>query len=362
MTLRSTPLQETHQLMGAKMVDFSGWNMPIHYGSQKEEHHIVRNAAGMFDVSHMTVLDVQGADARKFLRYLVANNIDKLTAEGKALYTCMLNEQGGVIDDLIVYCMHNEWYRLIVNAATREKDIAWITQKGLDFAVDIQQKTGVSMIAVQGPQATQLAQQVMPAALAKKAAQIDRFTATQGEGWFVARTGYTGEDGYELVIPSEDCVATWQKLAKLGVQAIGLGARDTLRLEAGMALYGNDLDEAHTPLESGLAWTVAMQPSERDFIGRNALQKQLSEGIKQKMVGLKLDGRGILRSHQKIFAHNSEIGEVTSGTFSPTLATTIAIARVSASADAPVEVEIRGKLIPAAIVQYPFVKRGQSGN
>ncbi len=356
---QQTPLNQTHRDMGAKMVDFSGWDMPVHYGSQIEEHHAVRSDAGMFDVSHMTVVDVTGAQVAEFLRYLLANDISKLTSPGKALYGCMLNQNGGVIDDLIVYFMEDNWYRLIVNAATREKDIVWITQQSGKFSVDVKLKTGVSMIAVQGPKACALAQQVMPTDLAVAASTLSRFSATASGDWFAGRTGYTGEDGYELVMPESECVGTWLKLAELGVRPIGLGARDTLRLEAGMALYGSDLDEHTSPLESGLAWTVAMQPDNRKFIGREALQKQLDEGLKFKMVGLKLEGRGVLRGHQKVQSGGVEVGEVTSGTFSPTIGATIGIARIASHIENHCDVDIRGKLIPARIVKYPFVKNGQ---
>ena len=359
-----TPLNSAHRDMGAKMVDFSGWEMPIHYGSQIEEHHAVRTRAGMFDVSHMTVVDIRGAHVVPFLHNLLANNVDKLTQPGKALYSCMLDENGGVIDDLIVYFMRDDWYRLIVNAATREKDLAWITMKSASFDVAIAQKTGVAMIAVQGPHACETVQKVMPINVAEAAKGLTRFSAADCGDWFVARTGYTGEDGYELVIPNDNAESIWRSLADEDVKPVGLGARDTLRLEAGMALYGNDLDEQHTPLESGLAWTVAMQPESRDFIGRAALQAQLDNGVNHKMAGLVLEGRGVLRGHQKLQLHGEPVGEITSGTFSPTLSASIAIARLKTGMGVAVEgaceVDIRGKLVPARVVNYPFVKNGQA--
>ena len=358
MTLQ-TPLYQTHRDMGAKMVDFSGWDMPVHYGSQIEEHHAVRSAAGMFDVSHMTVVDVTGSQVSQFLQHLLANDVVKLQSSGKALYSCMLNPTGGVIDDLIVYFMDCHWYRLIVNAATREKDIAWITEQAAAFDVAVVRKSGVSMIAVQGPKARDLAHQVIPADLVEAAAATSRFSAVTSGDWFVGCTGYTGEDGYELVMPEGDCVEVWKTLAECGVRPIGLGARDTLRLEAGMALYGSDLDEQHTPLESGLAWTVAMQPDDRDFVGRQALQNQLEQGVPNKMVGLMLEGRGVLRGHQKVLSAGEEVGEVTSGTFSPTIGATIGIARIADHVDGQCDVDIRGKMVPARIVNYPFVKNGQ---
>ncbi len=357
---QQTPLNQAHREMGAKMVDFSGWDMPVHYGSQIEEHHAVRRHAGMFDVSHMTVVDIHGPQAADFLRQLLANDIGKLTVPGKALYSCMLNETGGVIDDLIVYFMADNQYRLIVNAATRAKDLAWIAQQSATFDVNAQQKTGVAMIAVQGPQACALTQKLIPQALLDPVQQLTRFSAAAQGNWFVARTGYTGEDGYELVIPETEVVDIWQKLAALGVAPIGLGARDTLRLEAGMALYGNDLDEQTSPLISGLSWTVAMQPATRLFTGRAALQAQLDQGIDKKLVGLMLEGRGVLRSHQAVLLNGAPAGEVTSGTFSPTLGATIALARVDTAVEHHCAVDIRGKPIAARVVNYPFVKNGRA--
>ncbi len=359
---QQTPLNHIHREMGAKMVEFSGWDMPVHYGSQIEEHHVVRQHAGMFDVSHMTVVDACGPGAGAFFSQLLANDIGKLTASGKALYSCMLNDAGGVIDDLIVYFMADDWYRVIVNAATRENDLAWIAQQSGPFDIEVGQKSGVAMIAVQGPEARELAQGAMPAALADAAQKLGRFSAVSRDGWFVGRTGYTGEDGYELIMPAADGVEAWTTLAGLGVKPVGLGARDTLRLEAGMALYGSDLDERNSPLESGLAWTVAMQPAERSFNGRQALQTQLDNGLKSKMVGLMLEGRGILRGHQKVMLNGDEVGEVTSGTYSPTIGSTIALARVDIGVDKYCEVDIRGKMVSARVVNYPFVKNARDAN
>lgn len=356
---RQTPLNKIHREMGAKMVEFSGWDMPVHYGSQIEEHHAVRKHAGMFDVSHMTVVDARGPGAAAFFRHLLANDVGKLKNLGSALYSCMLNDSGGVIDDLIVYFMADNWYRVIVNAATRAKDLAWIAQQSAPFDIEITQKSGIAMIAVQGPEACALAQQVMPSTLAGLAQKLERFSAVSLGDWFVGRTGYTGEDGYELIVPATDGVEVWRALAELGVKAVGLGARDTLRLEAGMALYGSDLDENTSPLESGLAWTVAMQPAERTFIGRQALQTQLDNGLQCKMVGLMLEGRGIMRSHQKVMLNGEQVGEVTSGTYSPTIGATIALARVDIVVENHCEVDIRGKMAAAGIVKYPFVKKGR---
>jgi aminomethyltransferase len=352
-------LYEAHLAMGAKIVDFGGWDMPLHYGSQIEEHHSVRRAAGMFDVSHMTIVDLEGERVREFLRYLLANNVDRLTQPGKALYTCMLNEQGGVIDDLIVYFVNDQWFRLIVNAATRDKDLAWITHHAAVFAVHVKERDDLAMIAVQGPQARDAVHGLIGAA-ATQAAALGPFHAVQAGEAFIARTGYTGEDGYEIMLPAAQATGFWQRLHQAGVKPIGLGARDTLRLEAGMNLYGADMDEGTTPLESGLSWTVAWEPAGRDFIGRAALEAQRREGAKFKLVGLVLDDKGVLRNHQKVIIDGREAGEITSGSFSPTLGKAIAFARVLREAGEQAEVDVRGKLLAVRIIKPPFVRHGAS--
>ena len=325
-----TPLYDTHVAQGAKIIDFGGWDMPIHYGSQIEEHHKVRKDAGMFDVSHMTVVDLKGAQTRAFLRKLVANNVDKLQSAGKALYTCMLNERGGVIDDLIIYFMTEDWFRIVVNAATREKDLAWITQQARAVNVTVSERADLAMIAVQGPNARAKVWQVLGADVRKATEDLQPFSAAKHGELFIGRTGYTGEDGFEIILPGQDAAAFWRKLNDVGVAPIGLGARDTLRLEAGMNLYGSDMDETLTPLEAGLAWTVAFDPAERAFIGREVLDKQRAQGVARKLVGLVLDGKGVLRNHQKVKCNGGD-GEITSGSFSPTLNQAIAFARVPAS-------------------------------
>src|SRR5690606_2974404 len=252
-----TPLNAAHRQLGARMVDFGGWDMPINYGSQIEEHHAVRRDAGMFDVSHMTVIDLTGARTRDYLRHLMANDVDKLKVVGKALYTCMLNEQGGVIDDLIIYLLGDGHYRLVVNAGTRDKDLAWLGKHADDYGVSVNERAELAIIAVQGPTARERVGGLLSAPTAAAASALARFAAIDGDGLFIARTGYTGEDGYEIVMPGGQAVAWWQKLLDAGVRPCGLGARDTLRLEAGMNLYGQDMDENTTPLESGLGWTLA---------------------------------------------------------------------------------------------------------
>ncbi len=354
-----TPLYSEHLAAGAKVVDFAGWDMPIHYGSQLKEHHQVRRDAGMFDVSHMTIVDLRGAQTRAFLQRLIANNVDKLKPR-QALYTCMLNEQGGVIDDLIVYFMDEQWFRIVVNAATREKDLAWINKQAASFKVTISERPELAMIAVQGPHARERVYEVLDAKLREQAAQLKPFHATYQGDVFIGRTGYTGEDGFELLLPGNDAVELWRALLEKGVKPTGLGARDTLRIEAGMNLYGTDMDETISPMECGLEWTVAWEPAARDFIGRAALEKQKAHGVAHKLVGLVLNEKGVLRNHLKVVAEGVGEGEITSGGFSPTLNKAIALARVPAATGARCAVEIRGKLIPATVVKPPFVRNGKS--
>jgi aminomethyltransferase len=349
-----TALYETHLGQGAKIVDFGGWDMPLHYGSQIEEHHAVRRDAGMFDVSHMGVVDLHGARVREFLQTLLANDVGRLKSRGKALYSCMLLPNGGVIDDLIVYFMSDTWFRMVVNAGTRDKDLVWIRRHAAAFGVSVLEHHDLAMIAVQGPNARQKTQAALPEALRAAAGELAPFHGAVLEHCFIARTGYTGEDGFEVTVPAGDAARTWSALLAQGVKPAGLGARDTLRLEAGMNLYGNDMDEDHHPLESGLAWTVAFEPMERDFIGRRALER-LREGG-QELVGLVLEERGVLRSHQKVLPS----GEITSGTFSPTLNRSIALARVPRTGVARVQVEIRGKPHAASVVKPPFVRHGKA--
>lgn len=364
---QQTVLNATHRAAGARMVDFGGWDMPIHYGSQVDEHHQVRRDVGMFDVSHMTVIDLHGARTRDFLRRLLANSVDKLKVQGKALYSCMLNEQGGVIDDLIVYFLGEDFFRIVSNASTRDKDMAWIEKVAADFGVRVVERPELALIAVQGPNAR--------AAVLAQVAESDRaavealgkFVAvdakgTQGEALFVARTGYTGEDGFEILVPMDQAPSLWRALAADGVVPCGLGARDTLRLEAGMNLYGQDMDTTVTPLDSGLAWTVAWEPTERVFIGRDALIAQRTTGTFSPFVGLLLTGRGVLRGHQPVLVQGQEAGMITSGGYGPTLGRSIALARLHPGTRLePGEacaVEIRGKPVAARRVAPPFVRQG----
>jgi len=357
---RRTPLFDLHHHLGARIVDFGGWDMPVQYSSQIAEHHAVRRAAGVFDVSHMCVVDLEGPRVREFLRYLVANDVARLRQPGKALYTCMLNEQGGVIDDLIIYFLDESGFRVVVNAGTRDKDLAWIRKHAAGFGVAVKERTDLAMLAVQGPEAREKLAQLLPAHLAPQALALETFFGAQLDDWFVARTGYTGEDGFEVMVPAEVAVKLWTDLNALGVASCGLGARDTLRLEAGMNLYGNDMDESTHPLESALAWTVALEPRDRQFIGRDVLDRIKLAGSPRKLVGLVLEDRGVLRSHQKVIVPGIGEGETTSGTFSPTLEKSIGFARVPAGTPDQVQVDIRGKLLNARVVKPPFVRFGKA--
>jgi aminomethyltransferase len=289
------------------------------------------------------------------LRSLLANDVGRLKAPGKALYSCMLLPSGGVIDDLIVYFISDRWFRVVVNGSTRDKDLAWIGRHAQAFDVSVELRRDLAMIAIQGPKAREKTLALLAPAERIAAGELAHFFAAAVDDWFIARTGYTGEDGFEVMLPAVEAVKTWNELRAQGIEPAGLGARDTLRLEAGMNLYGNDMDENHHPLESGLAWTVAFEPGDRDFIGRQALES-LRRTSRDELVGLLLEERGVLRSHQKVVP----AGEVTSGTFSPTLNRSIALARVPRTTASSVQVEIRGKLHAASIVKPPFVRDGKA--
>jgi aminomethyltransferase len=357
-----TVLNATHRALGARMVDFGGWDMPINYGSQIDEHHAVRRDAGMFDVSHMTVIDLHGPRTREFLRHLLANNVDKLKSQGKALYSCMLNERGGVIDDLIVYFFDEAHFRLVVNAGTRAKDLAWITQQAQAFAVEVKERPDFAMIAVQGPNARGKVLGLLNAMDRPRIEALGKFTAAAAQGphgmpLFIARTGYTGEDGFEIMLPNEQAVALWQALSDAGVAPAGLGARDTLRLEAGMNLYGQDMDDDVSPWEANLGWTIALDEG-RDFIGRVPLEAMKAAGIPRVMVGLVLDEKGVLRHGQRVLTANGD-GEILSGSFAPTLNKAVAFARIPAGEPGQMHVDIRGRELPVRRVKYPFVRDGR---
>ena len=354
-----TPLYEQHLALGAKMVDFGGWDMPLHYGSQVEEHHQVRRDCGVFDVSHMTVVDVTGAQAKAYLQHLLANDVERLKTLGKALYSGMLNEQGGVIDDLITY-LTEDGYRVVVNAATRDKDLAWMQAQTSGFEVVLSERAELAMLAIQGPHARAKTAELVSSARAELINSLKVFQGMPEGDWFIARTGYTGEDGLELMLPAAEAPAFLSELVGAGIAPIGLGARDTLRLEAGMNLYGQDMDENVSPLAANMGWTIGWEPASREFIGRAALQAQRSVGNQPRLVGLVLEERGVLRAHQVVRVDGVGDGEITSGSFSPTLGKSIALARVPAATGDRAEVEIRGKWFPVRVVQPTFVRNGKA--
>ncbi len=354
--IKQTPLYQAHLNASGKMVDFGGWEMPLNYGSQLEEHNQVRDDAGMFDVSHMTVVDFKGGEAKKFLQTLIANDVDKLKTPGKALYSCMLNEAGGVVDDLIVYYQNDTDYRMVINAGTTEKDIAWINRQAEGFDVCVEPKLDLAMIAVQGPNAREKVYQAM-GGVEEICGELKPFNAASVGNLFIARTGYTGEDGFEIMLPEKSAEFTWKMLLEAGVKPCGLGARDTLRLEAGMSLYGSEMNETVSPLEAALAWTVDLSDENRAFVGREALETLKAQGTEKTIVGLVLEGKGVIRNHQKVTTNLGD-GEVTSGTFSPTMGKAIALASVPKGSTGLCEIEMRNKQVSAKIVKPPFVRNG----
>ena len=356
---RQTCLFSLHAALGARMVDFGGWDMPLAYGSQIEEHQAVRRAAGVFDVSHMCVVDLSGERTRELLRSLLSNDVERLRTPGSALYGCLLNDAAGIIDDLLAYWLGADRFRLVVNAATRDKDIAWIGAHAERVDVKLLERRDLAMLAVQGPQARERCATLLSSEAGCTAMGLRPFFGAAIGDWFVARTGYTGEDGFEIMLPAGEAGSIWQRLNAAGVRSCGLGARDTLRLEAGLNLYGNDMDEQTHPFESGLGWTVAFDPPERDFIGRAALERIRARGSERRQVGLVLDERAVLRSHQRVLVPGVGEGEVTSGTFSPMLSRSIGLARVPTATANSVQVEVRSRPLPARVVQPPFVRHGR---
>lgn len=354
MTTAKTPLYAKHLAHHARMVDFHGWEMPLHYGSQLEEHQAVRQDAGVFDVSHMTVVDVLGAGTRQFLRKLLTHDVDKLQHTGRALYSPMCNEHGGIIDDLIVYQRTSDNYRLILNSATRDRDLKWLRESIQGFSSGLQERHELAMLAIQGPHAIQKLLTILSPAQADAISTLARFECVDVDNWFFARTGYTGEDGFEIVVPQEYIETLWTDLMNAGVRPCGLAARDTLRLESGMLLYGQDMDETTSPLESGLEWTVTWEPHDRNFIGMGALQSQKQFGVKRKLVGLTLADKAVMRSGQRVFVDGVPAGVITSGSYSPTLSCSIALARVPALIGQDVSVEIRNKLYPVTVGKPRF--------
>ena len=354
-----TPLYDFHLALGAKMVDFGGWDMPLHYGSQVEEHHQVRRDCGVFDVSHMTVIDISGPQAKAWLQYLLANDVERLQSPGQALYSTMLNERGGIVDDMLVY-RTEDGYRLVVNAATRDQDIAWMQAQLGAFQVQLRERSDLALLAIQGPQARHKIAELVTQARGALIHQLKPFEGRFDGDWFIARTGYTGEDGLEIMFPADQAPAFFNDLVGAGISPIGLGARDTLRLEAGMNLYGQDIHQDVSPLAANMAWSIAWEPASRKFIGRTALEAERAGGVKQKLVGLVLEERGVLRAHQVVRITDVGEGEITSGSFSPTLSKSIALARVPMATADRAEVEIRGKWYPVRVVKPTFVRHGKT--
>jgi aminomethyltransferase len=357
--LKTTPLNAVHREAGARMVDFGGWEMPVHYGSQVDEHHAVRRDAGVFDVSHMRVVDVEGAGAREFLRFALANDVAKLAQPGKALYSCMLNDAGGVVDDLIAYFFRDDFFRLVVNAGTAETDIQWLHSLNAlaGQKVSLATREDLAMVAVQGPNAREKFWRAFDETKPATEALAPFHAARMGDEIMIARTGYTGEDGFEVICPAGEVESIWRRVVEQGARPCGLGARDTLRLEAGMNLYGQDMDADTSPLDAGLAWTVDLK-SPRAFFGRKALE---ARGQSREFLGLVLvDKGGVLRAHQKVLGEGGE-GEVTSGTFSPTLGVSIALARLpkGSAPGATVRAVVRDKELAARVVKPPFVRNGK---
>jgi len=355
--MRRTSLYESHIQSGGKMVNFGGWEMPLNYGSQIHEHNQVRNDAGMFDVSHMCAVDIKGDDSKLFLETLIANDVGKLKVYGKALYSCMLNEAGGVIDDLIVYFLNDEYYRIVINASTTEKDLDWINSQAEKFDVTVDPQHDLAMIAVQGPNAISKTYKAIPG-VEEVCTGLKPFSAASIGTLFVARTGYTGENGFELMLPKKAAEFTWKMLLDAGVEPCGLGARDTLRLEAGMSLYGSEMNEDISPLEAALSWTVDLSNHNRNFIGRQALENLKAEGLKKTIVGLVLEGKGVIRDHQLVRTSIGD-GEITSGTFSPTMGKAIALASVPVGSKEMCEIQMRNKWVFAKIVRPPFVRNNE---
>lgn len=357
---KTTPFYEAHQAAGGKLVDFAGWELPVNYGSQIAEHEAVRTDAGMFDVSHMMITDITGEQAKVWLQKLLANDVAKLAFVGKALYSAMLNDKGGVIDDLIVYRTNEAetQYRIVSNGATREKDLAQFEKIGAEFGVCLKPRYELAMLAVQGPKAIEKLLSVKPEWRGK----IDVLKPFQGidlgNDWFVARTGYTGEDGVEVMLPEQEAVAFFNALKAAGVQPCGLGARDTLRMEAGMNLYGHDMTDDISPLQAGMAWTVDLKDENRDFVGKAPLLALKNQGVDVKQVGLLLKTRGVLREGMEVVTPHGK-GVITSGTFSPSLKQSIAIARVPVATENTAQVDIRGTLTDVCVLKLPFVRNGQ---
>ena len=361
--VRRTPLYDAHQAAGGKLVEFAGWEMPVQYSGVLQEHRAVRTAAGLFDVSHMGEFRVAGDGAESFLQAVTPNDVAKLQP-GRIHYSGLLTEQGTYVDDLLVYRLTEDEFLLVVNAANAAKDLEWLQRhKGAGVTLeDVSSDYG--LIALQGPRA----EAILAGLTSTDLTAIRYYAFVQGEvngrAAIISRTGYTGEDGFELYLAPEDAAAVWDRLLEVGgpegLVPAGLGARDTLRMEAAMALYGHEIDDTITPLEAGLQWVVKLEAG--DFIGRQALVAMKEEGLPRKLVGFNVEGRGIARQGHKVLVDGEEVGFVTSGTFSPTLEKALGMAYVPvsmATTGTPLSLNVRGKLIPAVVVDLPFYKRAK---
>lgn len=357
--LKQTALYDLHLEQKARMVPFAGWEMPLHYGSQLDEHKAVREAAGIFDVSHMGIVDIIGPDAKAYLNHLLANDVGKLQKEGRALYSCLLNEVGGIIDDLILYYLGPARYRLVINAARRDLDLNWMHLHTQGYEVDIKERLELCMIALQGPKAQDYLLSELREHCQEQVEGLKYFSAIQCLELFIARTGYTGEEGFEIILPEKAAQQLWKALVTAGVKPCGLAARDSLRLEAGLNLYGTDMDENISPLEAGLEWTLAWEPKDRDFIGRAALETLAKDPQQRRFVGLVMDAKGVLRSGMKLFEAQRQVGEITSGGYSSIMNKAIGMARIQRDAAKTLEVEIRGKRLPIRQVSLPFIRKGK---
>ena len=353
-----TPLFDCHLSANAKMVDFSGWNMPINYGSQLQEHNCVRNNCGIFDVSHMLGVDIYGSQAEEFLRHVLACDVVKLKVNS-AQYGCMLNHDAGIIDDLITYRVGSDSFRIVINAGNRESDVAWFRENSKNFDVMLSTLENLAIVAVQGPNAVEVVSKSVPCNISAEVKSLKPFTFKQSGDWFFARTGYTGEDGFEIMMPGNEAVDFWNKILSNGGEPVGLGARDTLRLEAGMHLYGSDMNDSTTPLERGLGWSVDLSDETRDFIGKKRYLELKTQGVSTKWAGVVLREKGILRSGQEISFDNGSIGYITSGSFSPTLGLAIGLAYIPKVGSNP-QVNIRKKLLEIEVVKPRFVKNNKS--
>ncbi|MDC0207743.1 glycine cleavage system aminomethyltransferase GcvT [Pseudomonadota bacterium] len=352
--MNKTPLHNAHIQLGAKMVNFSNWEMPISYSSLIKEHNAVRNAAGIFDVSHMSVFDFDGGNQIAFFKKIFANDIKKIYKNNKAIYGALLNEEGGILDDLIIYHANNK-FRLVSNCSTREQNKQWLEKYAVEFGVKVMERSDMGILAIQGPDALNKIMEIKE--IDAQVNTLPSFGCMFEGDKLYARTGYTGEDGLELIVPTQDINHLWDQALELGCTPIGLGARDTLRLEAGLNLYGNDMTINNHPYESNLGWTIDMSDKNREFIGKNALLS-IDQSKSQKIVGIILQDKGVLRSGYEI-THEQGKGVVLSGSYSPTLQSSIGLARVDQGYKENGKVMIRNKVLNIDFVSPRFLGQGK---